>query len=67
MELMNGLNSDLPWVFELTDHALSSYQNVEGFRGIGWYFWDETETCLIGPFASSDRAQVAMNVYTAGM
>lgn len=63
MELVNGLNRDISWVFELTQAATSSFERVEGFRGVGWYFWDETETCLIGPFSTSDRAETAMIIY----
>jgi hypothetical protein len=66
MESQNGSNSGTIngiSVFEIVD----GYEGVEGFRGPGWYFWDETETNLIGPFLSSDRANIAQNVYFANI
>lgn len=36
----------------------------EGYKGPGWYFWDETETGLIGPFQNDSRANTALKVYT---
>jgi hypothetical protein len=33
------------------------------YKGKGWYFWDETETNLIGPFKTENRALIALKVY----
>lgn len=38
--------------------------DCNGFKGKGWYFWDETETNLIGPFENDKKAIVALNVYS---
>jgi hypothetical protein len=35
----------------------------DGFTKPGWYFWDETETNLIGPFSSAKKAQISKDVY----
>ena len=35
----------------------------EGYTASGWYFWDETETHLIGPFKNESNAQIAVYVY----
>lgn len=37
--------------------------SCEGFSKAGWYFWDETETKLIGPFSSAKKAQIGIDVY----
>lgn len=37
----------------------------DGYKGPGWYFWDETETNLIGPFKTDSRALTALKVYTS--
>lgn len=35
----------------------------EGYNNPGWYFWDEAEISLIGPFPSESRANTAYSVY----
>lgn len=35
----------------------------EGYSCSGWYFWDETETSLIGPFKSQRNAETAKYIY----
>jgi hypothetical protein len=57
---MNGLNSRYA-VLEIDDNFIG----VEGYTKPGWYFWDETETNLIGPFQNETRAQIAQDVYGA--
>lgn len=52
------------WVIEIDDEAADTFEGVVGFCGAGWYFWDETQTSLIGPFKTSERAEIALNVYT---
>lgn len=52
------------WVFYFDDDKDFV---CEGYKGAGWYFWDETETYLIGPFTTQDRADIALNVYVAGI
>ena len=54
-------------VIEIIGEAADAFKEVEGFKGEGWYFWDETETQLIGPFKSDERAQIALSVYAASM
>lgn len=39
----------------------------QGFSKAGWYFWDETETNLIGPFTSAKKAQIALDVYMGNL
>lgn len=39
----------------------------EGYKGPGWYFWDETDTNLIGPFSSQYRALTALKVFSTSL
>lgn len=41
--------------------------SCEGYTKAGWYFWNETETSLIGPFTSAKKAQIAVDVYNNQM
>lgn len=33
--------------------------------GPGWYFWDETETCAMGPYSSESEAVQEQKNYAA--
>lgn len=35
----------------------------EGYSSSGWYFWDETDTNLIGPFKTDSNAKIAKYIY----
>lgn len=39
----------------------------EGYTKGGWYFWNETETSLVGPFTSAKKAQIALDVYVGNL
>jgi len=39
----------------------------DGYKGPGWYFWDETEAAVIGPFLNENRATTAFNVYVSAL
>lgn len=34
-----------------------------GFRGPGWYYWDETWTSVSGPFQTAESAEAALTRY----
>jgi hypothetical protein len=34
-----------------------------GWRGLGWYFWDETEAYCYGPFQDRVLAEEALKKY----
>lgn len=44
-----------------------NFEGVEGYTKPGWYFWDETEASVVGPFENSDNAQIALNVYAVAI
>ena len=37
--------------------------DAPGFRGAGWYFWDETWAHLYGTYLSGEEAQMALELY----
>ena len=36
---------------------------LQGWNGLGWYFWDETQAYCYGPYPSSVAAQNALEEY----
>lgn len=37
--------------------------NIQGWKGPGWYFWDETWAFCHGPFGSESQASLALQAY----
>lgn len=47
---------------------LSSKDDMEdavlaGYSGTGWYFWDETETHIIGPYKDLEKLEAGRKKY----
>ena len=38
-------------------------EKVWGFKGPGWYFWDETWSWAYGPYPSKGKSEQALNEY----
>jgi hypothetical protein len=36
---------------------------IDGFSGPGWYFWDESWTCVYGPYRSAQEARAKCTEY----
>lgn len=51
------------YIFEFDDN----FQGVSGYSTPGWYFWNEIQTELIGPFKTMERAEIALNVYSTNL
>jgi len=55
--------SDKIEVFEFDDN----FQGYEGYTTPGWYFYDETESAVIGPYVDSETAQKALDRYAVSL
>jgi hypothetical protein len=38
-----------------------------GYSGVGWYFWDESETYAYGPYTSKEMAAKGMQKYARSL
>jgi hypothetical protein len=38
-----------------------------GYKGVGWYFWDEVEQDCYGPYLTYDQALVALDKYAENL
>lgn len=38
-------------------------ESLTGYTLVGWYFWDETESSVVGPYAAFGEAENARLVY----
>lgn len=54
-----------PSHYYIPNHALFSKEgdDARGYKGEGWYFWDESEAFVIGPHQTYDGAEEARKNY----
>jgi len=63
MKSVYNTEDNMKYVILIDEAAESSFEGVVGYNGLGWYFWDETETTIIGPFNNSEEAETGLQKY----